>query len=149
MKSVKSHIELVRLALRLIYNADVTYRLKKFKVFAQKIDYLGHLILLGSFGHAEQTTDAVAKLGHNATQTMVWSDLGLCYVFTWLVPNFASLLALFNQKLRNDQLKKFGSPDDKDTAAVTSSKKALISPSVLTLPKNRSFYTLDTNDCDK
>lgn len=58
-KSPADHIEKVWCVLGLLYEASVTLKLKKYKFFAERIDYLGFVIRPGRFELAERTTDGV------------------------------------------------------------------------------------------
>lgn len=54
--------------MRLLYEAGVTLKLKHASLFADTIDYLGHVIRPGCLELTEHATDAVAKLDHSTTQ---------------------------------------------------------------------------------
>lgn len=61
-KLAANYIEQVRRVLRLLYEAGVTPKLKKCRLFAENMDYIGRVIRLTRLELAEHTTDALAKL---------------------------------------------------------------------------------------
>lgn len=65
----QDYIEQVRRTLRLLYKASVIRKLKKWKFFAENIDYLGHVNRTGRLQFAQYTLGAVQNLQHPTTQT--------------------------------------------------------------------------------
>lgn len=61
--------------------------------------------------------------------------MGLWNVFRRFVPKFARIAAPLNEKLRKDQLGQFGALSDNEKEAMTELQNRLISPPVLTLPR--------------
>lgn len=62
LKSTANHIEHVSRVLRLPYEAGVTAKLKNCYLFAETIEYFGHVIRPGHLERAVHTTSEVAKL---------------------------------------------------------------------------------------
>lgn len=93
LKSRQDHIEPVTSVQRLRYKSGVTLKVKKRKLFAETIGYLGHVIWRGHLEIAEHSAVAVAKIEHPTVQTVLSSSFGLCYVFSRSVSKFARLAA--------------------------------------------------------
>lgn len=138
LKPTQDHIDQVRRVLQLLYRASVTLKLKECKLYAEQIDYLGHVIRPGCLELSEHTTDAVVKLIGSTVQMKLCSFLGLCKVSRRFVPNFTHVAVPLKKKLGKDHLKYFGTLEDKMSASAMKIKKALISPTVLALPKTRA-----------
>lgn len=58
----RNHIERVRQLLQLLYNAVVTIKLDKCKIFAKNINNLCHVIRTGRLELAKHSADAMPKL---------------------------------------------------------------------------------------
>lgn len=61
-KYIVDHTGRVWRVVQLLYEADMTVKLKNCKLFARTIEYLGHVILIGCFYLAKCGMCAVAKL---------------------------------------------------------------------------------------
>lgn len=102
LKSDVNRTGQVRRVLRLLYEAEVTLRQKKFRFFAATKHYLVHVILLGCLELAQPPTDAAAKLKQPTEQTELCSFTGLFNVFTRFGPNLAHRPDLIRKKPRNN-----------------------------------------------
>lgn len=99
-KAPQDYIEQIWCVLRLLYEDKVTLELKKYKLFAKSIEYLGHVTRSGNPEHAEHSTDPVEKLEKLTTETKWRSFLELCSVFRRFSLSFARLAALLKKKVR-------------------------------------------------
>jgi len=148
-RSAEEHMTHVATVLRMLMEAGVTLKLRKCSLFADKVDYLGHVIRPGKLEVSEHTTDAVRDVKEPTTVTGIRSFLGLCNVFRRFVPNFARIAAPLNAKLRKGEPVSFGPFNDKEQEAFDTLKMRLISPPVIALPRGTGKYTVDTDACDR
>lgn len=98
-------IEQVRRILWLLYEAEVKHKPRKCKLFAETINYLGHVIRLGRVVLAEPRTEVMAKIEHHTVQVQLRSFLELYSVLMRFVSSFAHLSALVIKTLKKDQPK--------------------------------------------
>lgn len=61
LKPPKYYIEQVKRVLQLLCKAYIILKLKKWRLFAETIDYVGHFIRPGRIERAEYGTNALAK----------------------------------------------------------------------------------------
>lgn len=76
-KSLANYIEQAWRVSRLLYDEEVTLRLKKFKFFVKTIDWLSHVIRSVRLEIAVYTTDALEKLEYTIIRTESLFVLGL------------------------------------------------------------------------
>lgn len=96
---------------------------------------------------ALQTTNAIRGLGAPTNLTELRYFVGLSNVFSRFVKNFAKLLAPLNEKLRNDQLAKFGSVSVEETQWMKALKQTLMSATLLILTNTTGDMALNTGSC--
>lgn len=58
-KAPEQHLQHIEDVLRLLRNADVTIKLKKYLLFSQTNENLGHVIAAGKLKWAQKTTEAI------------------------------------------------------------------------------------------
>lgn len=75
------------------------------------------------------------------------SFLGLCNVFYWSVPNFASLSLPLNKKLKKKASRQF-EYDDAIRCTVVNLKEQIVSPLLLALSRLKGQYTIDAEAYD-
>lgn len=141
-KSPANHIDQVWRVWWLLYETEVTLKLKKGRFLAEIIEYSRHVIHPVRLEMTERTKNNVAKLEIPTTQTELSSFPGLFNVVRRLVSSFARLAAPFNKTLRKDEPKLFGPVDKMKNATVTSLKEALIKVTVLALPRKKASTLL-------
>lgn len=135
--------------LPLLYEADVSLKLGKCKLFPETTADHGHLTWFRYAKIGVHTTDAVARYEHPIKQAnldfysrLIWCVHAVC------IKKFSSCCAL-NKRMRKTQPKMFLSVNQKESAADASLEKELIRLPLLVLWSNNSPYRLDTNACDK
>jgi Reverse transcriptase (RNA-dependent DNA polymerase) len=103
-KSKADHLAHVAEAHTLLGQAGLSLKLKKCHVFAETVDYLGHVIRPGRLRVAEKNTVALTTAPPPRTQTELRSFLGLCNVYRKSVPKLSAILAPLNALLGNVRL---------------------------------------------
>lgn len=113
------------------------------------IDYLAHSISPGRHKVTIHATDATHDLNIPTTQTKLHSIIGLCDVFNWCVPSFASIVSPSTGRLRWLQEKELGQLDEEELTALRTLQEKLISPPALALPGNEGSHIFDTDAWDR
>jgi hypothetical protein len=147
-KSKKDHLAHAAEALTLLGNADLSLKLKKCHLFAETVDYLGHVIRPGRFGVAEKNTTALKTAPLPRTQTELRSFLGLCNVYRRFVPKCTAIAARLNASLGKGTPPQLGPLQPEAIAAFNQLREKLLHPPVLALPRTEGALWLDTDASD-
>lgn len=110
-KTVEQHLNHLQSVLTLLRDAGVTVNLKSYSFFAATINYSGQIICPNEI--KESTTYAVRPLQDLATQTKIWSLLGLCNVFRQFASNFSRVAVPLRKMLCKYQPRSFPSSPSK------------------------------------
>lgn len=125
----------------------VTLKLEKDLFLVWKIDYLQHVIRPGRLEIAK-TTAINKELMDPATQSVVWSFLGLRNVSRRFVPNSSHVAVPLKQKHRKAQPIPFQTLMEPERYAVQQLNSLLTNPPVLTLPRADDCLTINSDTCD-
>lgn len=130
----------------LLYETEFTLKLKKWKVFADTMDYLHHFIQPSSARLAKHATRALTKVVPPALQTDLCLFLRLCNAFRRMYQNFAHHAADLNKILEKNNRNSLSSGwnDECPSCVLLTS---IGKPAVLALTKSKGHYTLDTDSC--
>lgn len=148
MQKVNSDIAHLRQVMTLLRDTGDTFTSKECLLFAEKTNYLGHVIRPGRLETSEVTTAAVCELKHSTTETELRSFSGLCSVFHRFVPNVSKVEIPLNKKLRKDQPSLFLFRTVAEEDVGENVWKLLTNPSIIAIPRAMSQYKVGTVACD-
>ena len=146
--TAEEKVDHVRDVLIVLKESGFPSKLKKCKIFAKSVDYLGHVIQPGRLEVATKNTEAVKCFKEPTTQTELRSFLGLCNVYRRFVSNFARTAAPLNAFLKKGCTTELPPFNEEQSAAFELLKKALPLPPILRLPRADLPYFVDTDACN-
>ena len=147
-KSIEEHLSHVEAVLDTLHRAGVTLKLKKCEFFTDKVKYLGHIIRPGQLEINQAHTAALANMQHPTNQSELRSFMGLCNVYRRFIPNFSLMAGPLNSMLKKGHPVKFGPLTPEQAQAFRKLVDAVLSPTVLALPKPNLPYSVDTDASD-
>lgn len=119
-------------------------KVKKWAIYPEKINHLGHVIWLVRLELSKGTTAAIPWLKWATFKTKLRSFLRFCNVFRISTSDFWRNAGPLQKKLRNDQHHLFPSPTADEKNAVKNLKKVLSNLPILALLRASGQYTVDT-----
>lgn len=141
------HLRHAEKVLKLLSNVVMTVKLKKGSCFREIINYLGHIIPSDKLHVPTNTTEVIKALQNPTTVSEFWSFFELYNFYRRLVSNFAKLASPLSKKVMKGEPLQI-SFNEEEMKAVLILKEMLITPPVLTLPKPKGQYAIDTDACD-
>lgn len=129
--SFSDHIKHLYLVLKLLQQAGVTLKLKKYFFLHNLSDYLGHPIIPVPLEVAPEAKASIGKLKQPTNVTDLRSVLELCNVFRRFVANFSRISAALNRNLRKVKPTKFDTLSQEELKALAELQNKFTTPPVL------------------
>ena len=147
-KNFEDHFRHVESILDALFKANVTLKIKKCVLFADTVNYLGHVIKPGQLAIDRTHTTALREAKHPRTQTELRSFLGLCNVYRRFVHDYTKIASPLNELLKKGTSVTLPEFNDEQAQAFRTLIDAVTNPPVLALPQPDLPYTVDTDASD-
>lgn len=121
-------------------------QVEKYSFFAEKISYIGHVILPACLQVTETTTKAIQELQEPTKKPRVQSCLGPCNLFQLSELNVLRIAASLNRRFeRKGPTKSIYRIRKRRKNSVNNCKETFIIPPVLELPHVTNLYNMHTD----
>lgn len=147
--NTNEHLSIVYFLLSILHKADVTLKLKSYKFFIKKINYLGHVLRTGTWNLPAHRTDTILNL-NPYIKHQLWNLPAACATYTRNLPqNSAGNPAPSNMYLKNGEQRTLHTltREKRDTSGTIQDKK--IPGLHMALPRTKRHLILDSASFDR
>jgi len=141
----ESHLSHLEKVFILLGENGVTLKEKKFRLFSNEVEYLGHVIRPGRISVNEKNLKAIRNAIYPKTRTQLRSFLGMFKVYRRVTADFAKVAKPLNKLVSSSLPKKLCPPTMEEQEAFDRLREQLRNPPILALPRREGKYIIDVD----
>lgn len=145
--NLDDHLAHVRDVLEVLYDVEITSKLKNCDLPTDSFKYLGHIIRPGRLSVDEARVKSLKGAKHSKTQTGLQSFLRLCNVYRRFAPTFSGIALPLNRHITKGQPVKLEPFDNAEASVFAALVNTVTSLPVLALLRPGRIYEVGTNAC--